>query len=152
IEDVRAGLGWTMPEFFAPELYRPRGYFDRRAEPVMLDAFERALSAFSAAGAKVIEGPDDGFGFEGLLAEHRLIMAAEAAATHESRFKEHRAEYAPHIRSLIEEGLSIPMTRYARSALAWRKAGRDLRRALPVGADAVVTPATVGPAPDTSTT
>jgi aspartyl-tRNA(Asn)/glutamyl-tRNA(Gln) amidotransferase subunit A len=153
ISEVTARITeWRGRSIEPPALFRPRGFFDRRAELVMLDAFDRTLAALSAAGAKVVEGPDDGFNFEGLLAEHRLIMAAEAAATHEARFQEHHAEYAPHIRSLVEEGLSIPMTRYARSVLAWRKAGRDLSHALPPETSLVVTPATVGPAPDTSTT
>ena len=135
-----------------PRLFRPRGFFDRRAGPDMLHAFEQALAILSAAGAVIEDGPVDAFDFEAMLMEHRLIMAAEAAALHESRFLDQRAEYAPQIRLLIEEGLSIPLTHYVRSELAWREARQKTNDFLPKNASLVVSPATVGAAPDASTT
>jgi aspartyl-tRNA(Asn)/glutamyl-tRNA(Gln) amidotransferase subunit A len=134
------------------KLLRPRGFFDRRAEPAMFEAFERALRCLADAGAEVVERPDDAFGFERLLTEHRVIMAAEAAALHESRFAEYQGEYAPHIKALVEEGLSVPVTRYARAVLDWRSAGQAVWSEAASGFRAVVAPATVGPAPDTTTT
>lgn len=135
-----------------PRLFRPRGFFDRRAEPDVLDAFEAALDSLSAAGAEIVEAADDAFDFENIIMEHRLIMAAEAAATHEELFQKHRDEYAPQIRRLVEEGLATATTHYIRSELAWRKASRDMRLLLPEGSDFVVTPATLGAAPEASTT
>ena len=68
-----------------PRLLRPRGLFDRRAEPMMLDRFESTLERLVAAGAEVVE-KDDPLDFETILTEHRLIMAAQAFAVHEYSF------------------------------------------------------------------
>jgi aspartyl-tRNA(Asn)/glutamyl-tRNA(Gln) amidotransferase subunit A len=157
-----------------PRLLRLRGYFDRRVDPEMLAAFEKALHALADAGASIIEESDDAFDFEKIVRNHRKIMAAQAAMMHESRFAEHRDDYAPHIRSLIEEGLATlwdlahralaypdirslveeglatPLTRYIPMVLELCRS--DVKDPGLFGADALVTPATIGPAPDTSTT
>lgn len=125
-----------------PTLVRPRGFFDRRAEPEMLEAFEKALATLKAAGAEITE-IDDEFDFEAILGRHRLMMAAEAATNHASRFAESRDHYSKHIRALIDEGLQIPATRYLECHANWSEF-----RVLPV----MVTPAAVGAAPDLSTT
>ncbi|MCA1686148.1 MAG: amidase, partial [Planctomycetia bacterium] len=142
-----------------PTLLRPRGFFDRRVEVGTLDAFEKALRALAGAGAGVIDLPDDAIDFEGILREHRTLMASEAAAGHEATLAEHPEDYSPHIRSLVEEGIETPVTRYIRSVYEWRKprswdalfSGVIDFETHP-GPKALVTPATVGPAPDTTTT
>jgi hypothetical protein len=96
-------------------LLRARGFSDRRADPAMLDAFERALSILSEAGARIVDLPEDAIDFERILTRHRLIMAAEAAAGHESRYAEHREAYARHIAALVEEGLAIRATEFVRA-------------------------------------
>jgi aspartyl-tRNA(Asn)/glutamyl-tRNA(Gln) amidotransferase subunit A len=166
VERLIAAIG--QPRDRVPKLLRPRGFFDRRAEPVMLDAFERTVYQLKEVGAEIVER-DDPFDFEAMLTDHRLLMAAEAAAVHEcfftGRFPEletshddefdwsftSRDEYDPHIRSLIEEGFQIPLTRYIRLRLkldGFRKhSGKEFE-----GIDAVIAPATIGPAPDASTT
>jgi Asp-tRNA(Asn)/Glu-tRNA(Gln) amidotransferase A subunit family amidase len=138
-------------------LIRLRGFFDRRTDPATLEAFERALDILCKAGAEVIEKSDDVFDFEHIIAEHRLIMSAECAAIHEAWFAEHRDEYAPHIRSLVEEGLARPLTRYIRARLEQDNANSRLRQVFEGdGVDdngsVIATPATIGPAPDTQTT
>jgi aspartyl-tRNA(Asn)/glutamyl-tRNA(Gln) amidotransferase subunit A len=136
-----------------PVLLRPRGFFDRRADPEMLDTFEQALADLSRAGARIIDLPDGAIDFEGIVAKHRLIMAAEAAAGHESWYVEHRDLYARHIAALVAEGLSTPVTAYIRAHQEWGDAYRDPGIREPVSSTRLlVTPATIGPAPDTSTT
>jgi aspartyl-tRNA(Asn)/glutamyl-tRNA(Gln) amidotransferase subunit A len=150
-----------QPREKPPRLLRPRGFFDRRAEPIMLEAFERALERLAEAGAEVIE-KDDPFDFEAMLTDHRLIMAAQAAAVHEmvftgqshgeeGRLTEFRDDYAPHIRSLIEEGFTVPITRYIRAKLKLDGFEEHFDQEIE-GIDALVTPATIGPAPDARTT
>jgi len=125
-----------------PSLVRPKGFFDRRADPEMLDAFEKAVKIFKTAGAEISE-IDDPCDFEAILTRHRIMMAAEAARNHASRFSEHREQYSKHIRALIEEGLQIPATRYIECHADWSEF-----HSLPL----MITPAAVGPAPDPSTT
>jgi Asp-tRNA(Asn)/Glu-tRNA(Gln) amidotransferase A subunit family amidase len=138
----RAERDAVRPEH--PAFYRPRGLFDRRADPEMLDAFEKALAALIDAGAEVFDLPEERIDFEHCLVDHRLVMAAEAAAGHESRFGRHRSSYAPHIAALVEEGLAIRATDYFRAKVA-QQGHREVEYLL-------ITPATVGSAPDTTTT
>jgi aspartyl-tRNA(Asn)/glutamyl-tRNA(Gln) amidotransferase subunit A len=137
-----------------PRLVRPRGFHDRRADPAMLAAFERALADLAAAGAEVVEADDAGFDFDAILRDHRIVMAAEAAEGHEARFREHGSAYSPRIRSLVEEGLSVPATAYLRAKRGLRGYIARARQALPSGEafDALATPATIGPAPGPDTT
>src|SRR5262249_4443556 len=89
--------------------------------------------------------------FENVLDCHRAVMAAEIAALHETMFREHRTDYLPCIRGVIEEGLAAPATEYVRakqqqSALAH---GMEMTFA---GVDVLACPATMGPAPAPETT
>ena len=132
------------PRPASPKLSRPRGFFDRRADPEMLAAFETALSVLERAGAEVIDFDDASIDCESILSRHRTMMAAEAATSHEERFAVHGEHYSKHIRALIEDGLKIPATRYI--------AARDDWTDNSVFSKIFVTPAAIGPAPDLSTT
>jgi Asp-tRNA(Asn)/Glu-tRNA(Gln) amidotransferase A subunit family amidase len=133
-----------------PRLGRLRGLFDERADPTARPVFESALQALAARGCSVVEvgWPE---WFNEVLGDHGAIIAAEAAAEHEARLAEHPGDYPPRIRGLIEEGLSLSATRYIRA----RRHQEDSRRAILAcleGVDALAVPATIGPAPDRSTT
>ena len=133
-----------------PRLGRLRGIFDAKAEPVMRHAFEGALSLLSGAGARVDEAPWPE-GFDEVLRCHRVIMAREVAVLHERQFARNPDDYQPKIRALIEEGLATPAPEYVRC----REHQDRLRLEMddPFGeAEALVVPATIGPAPDRSTT
>jgi aspartyl-tRNA(Asn)/glutamyl-tRNA(Gln) amidotransferase subunit A len=131
-------------------LGRLRGFFDERAEPSMREALEGATDAIRSVGLTVVER-DLPAPFESIHAEHRLIMAAEAAGVHEDWLREHPDDYPPRIRELIEEGLGIPAARYAR-ARGRQQALIDSIGGLFEGIDALVTPAAIGPAPGPDTT
>ena len=153
VADLEDPLGAILKPLDRPvQLLRLRGFFDRRAEPSTLDAFERALETLKKAGAEVIDLSDEEFDFEHILVEHRRIMSAQCAAFHESRFAEHSDEYSPHIRGLVEEGLASSVTGYIRARFAQDKAHSQLRHVFDGDFSAIVTPATIGPAPDASTT
>ncbi len=148
----RAAKSLAAPPNVAPTLYRPRGFFDRRAEPDMASAFEAAIDAIARAGANVIDIPDP-LDFERVVRDHRTIMAAQAAAGHEARLKEYAREYAPRIRALVEEGLSVPASEYVRAFDHLESLRARSPEGFPPGVPGVlVTPATIGPAPDRTTT
>jgi aspartyl-tRNA(Asn)/glutamyl-tRNA(Gln) amidotransferase subunit A len=87
---------------------------------------------------------------------HRRIMAAEAAANHRQSFAEHRAQYAPTVAQLVEEGLSLSAVDYAEALAHQRRFRQEMlevlttKRREPLAC--IVMPSTVTPAPDTSST
>jgi aspartyl-tRNA(Asn)/glutamyl-tRNA(Gln) amidotransferase subunit A len=133
-----------------PRLGRLGGFFDRLASAEMQAAIHAFLKWFKAWGADVIEVSEP-VDFEELRSCHRTIMAAEAAATHKERFALLPEAFPPRIAELIREGQAISPTDYrlARDLKADR-----LERVLALfnDVDALVTPAALGAAPETSTT
>ncbi|MBI1314342.1 amidase [bacterium] len=133
-------------------LGRLRGFFEDRTSSAMTVALNRTLDTLMAAGVQVFD-VDVPRGFSDVLQHHRCIMACEAAAWHRTSFVEHRDEYGPCVASLIEEGLAASAIDY----LAAREHQAALTQAMNSlvadgEIDALVTPATTGPAPDASTT
>ena len=133
-------------------LGRLRGFFEDRTSSEMTSALSRALDRLMGSGVQVfdIEVPPE---FADVLIHHKRVMACEAAAWHRTSFAEHRDEYGPCVASLIEEGLAASAVDY----LAAREHQSVLTQAMNALAasgnvDALVTPATTGAAPDTSTT
>lgn len=131
-------------------LGRLRGLFDARAEPAMRAALDGALIQLEQAGMTIVEAahPPD---FDNVAIDHRTIMAAEAAHVHADWLKAHPDDYPPRIRSLIVEGLAVKAAAYLR-ARERQAAMRRACEALFDGADALVTPAAIGPAPGPETT
>jgi aspartyl-tRNA(Asn)/glutamyl-tRNA(Gln) amidotransferase subunit A len=136
-----------------PRLGRLRGFFDRRAEPVMTGALDTALASLTAAGAEVFDLPEDIVDFEAILRNHRTIMCSECAAGHRERYSAERGSYAPKISALIEEGLATAAPDYVIASNS-RSSFQALLAALQrrFACDALVMPATIGPAPDVTTT
>jgi Asp-tRNA(Asn)/Glu-tRNA(Gln) amidotransferase A subunit family amidase len=134
-------------------LVRLRGFFDRRLDTSLRPIVDDALRALVDRGAEVTE-IDDPVDFEKTLVQHRTVMAAEAAATHSADLDEFPQDYPPRIRDLIEEGRSVPAPAYikARDALWACREVFEVRFDPGREFDAFVTPATVGTAPDLSTT
>jgi Asp-tRNA(Asn)/Glu-tRNA(Gln) amidotransferase A subunit family amidase len=148
-----------------PTLSRPRWYFDERADRVMVEALDHALKVLIRAGVEVIDLPadlQDGgiLDFEQIVLDHRTIMAVEAARFHQSLFSgsdvwpSKEPNYAPRIRALIEEGLATTAVQFlnARDLRPRRQSYLKEMLGPEVAGDAIVTPATIGPAPDPSTT
>ncbi|WP_406700994.1 amidase [Singulisphaera sp. Ch08] len=150
-EEVETLLAKTFaPLSRPPRLGRLRGAFENRADPVVRAAFERTIDALAEAGAEVTDLPDL-FDFGEVSREHRVIMAAEGAAGHARRFARDPDAYNPMIRALIEEGNALAATTYIDA----RRHQEELRASLFTradGFDALVTPATTSPAPDSTTT
>jgi len=133
-----------------PRLGRLRGLFEERAEPAVRQMMDEVSESLRKQGAVVTEVALPA-GFAEVEARHRVIMAVEAAAFHGERLRRHPDDYPPRIRALVEEGLSCPAPEYARCKEYQRRL-RDEMSAWLGGVDALLTPATTGPAPDASTT
>lgn len=133
-----------------PRLGRLRGLFDERADANMRRAVDAALERMQSAGATVVEVPLPAM-FDDILRWHRTVMLAEIAAVHEQRLHDYPEDYLPLMRGLIEEGLSLSATQYIRARQKQAHAVREMA-AVFAGFDALVCPATTGPAPDRTTT
>jgi Asp-tRNA(Asn)/Glu-tRNA(Gln) amidotransferase A subunit family amidase len=137
---------------FPPRLGQLQGFFDRRSSPAIKLAFDEATRALAAAGAEIVlvEDPVD---FEQILINHRIVMAAEAAALHTLWLEQTPEDYPPRIRDLVEEGGSLWARDYLSAEAGMVKAQIAVSACLRQHElCALITPATVGTAPDPSTT
>lgn len=130
-----------------PVLGIPTGPYLERASEQGLRQFDSTIRVLSGQGfeiRRVPAMPD----FQEIEAQHRMIVAAEAADTHQSWYKQYSGLYHPTTAELIERGMTI-----SGSALAEAKKGRDKLRLELIrlmeehNCDLWVTPAAVGPAP-----
>ncbi len=135
-----------------PRLARFRGFFDRQAEPAVVNALDEAERALISCGVMVVEIADP-IDFPQILKDHRLVMAAEAAQVHSANLRDFPDDYPPRIRDLILEGEA------AKSADVLEARSGTVDNLVPfleaqtrARFDAVITPATLGTAPDPSTT
>jgi aspartyl-tRNA(Asn)/glutamyl-tRNA(Gln) amidotransferase subunit A len=134
-----------------PRLGRLRGLFEDRAEPEMRRTMDAVVKELCAKGAKVedVVLPDLS---ADVLVHHRIVMAVEAAQFHEPRLRKHPEDYEPNITNLLNEGLTCPAPEYART----KSHQSHLRNAefatFITDYDALICPATTGPAPDKATT
>jgi Asp-tRNA(Asn)/Glu-tRNA(Gln) amidotransferase A subunit family amidase len=133
-----------------PKLGRLRGFFDERADTSMTEHVESIVSMLRDKGAKIFDVAVPA-AFSEVIERHRIVMAVEAAMFHELRLRKHPADYQPNITTLLNEGLACAAPEYARCK-QHQLALRDEMQFLIRGFDAVLTPATKGPAPDAATT
>jgi aspartyl-tRNA(Asn)/glutamyl-tRNA(Gln) amidotransferase subunit A len=131
-----------------PRLGRLRGLFeDLATQPVraMMDQVEKTFRAHGATVENLVPPAE----FCDVLANHRIMMAVEAAAYHGERLRRHPEDYMPKITGLLNEGLACPAPEYARC----KKHQQQLHNAHWFnGVDVLLTPATTDPAPDRVTT
>jgi aspartyl-tRNA(Asn)/glutamyl-tRNA(Gln) amidotransferase subunit A len=133
-------------------LGRLRGYFDRLAGPAMRSAFDQAIGVLASSGAEIIE-LEDPINFEQVVRDHRRVMAAEAAAYHSDSLSKHPDDYPPRIRELLLEGRGLTAIQYLQAADPMGQAGAACRTSLArLSLHALITPATIGTAPDPSAT
>jgi aspartyl-tRNA(Asn)/glutamyl-tRNA(Gln) amidotransferase subunit A len=147
VPDLISPLERTQP---APRFGRVRGLFEQLAEPIMLTMVDSVVEVLREAGAAVTDVALPS-GFAEVIPCHRTVMAVEAANYHKARLERHPDDYAPNIRALLEEGLACPATEYARCQEHQRQLTGEMRGCFE-GVDALLTPATTGPAPDARTT
>ncbi len=137
-------------ELSPPRLGRLRGLFEDRAEPEMRRTMDAVVSELRAQGAEVEDVilPDL---FADVLVRHRIVMAVEAAQFHEQRLRKHPEDYEPNITRLLEEGIVCSAPEYARTKEHQERLHSAFLTFLRKY-DALLCPATTGPAPDKATT
>jgi Asp-tRNA(Asn)/Glu-tRNA(Gln) amidotransferase A subunit family amidase len=147
VPDLVTPLTATLP---TPCLGQVRGLFEDLAEPSMRTLMEQVEATFQDHGANLhhVALPA---GFAEVVPRHRTVMAVEGAAYHQPRLQRHPEEYEPKIRSLLEEGLACPAPEYARCKEHQQQLTQAMLACL-AEVDALLTPATTGPAPDANTT
>ncbi len=133
-----------------PKIGRLGGFFETMAQASALEVLERALQSFSRSGALITPVPLPG-SFDDLLRCHRVIMAVELAAYHEQRLTEHPDDYLPGIRALMQEGFSVAAAEYVQCRRHQEQSKREIGSCF-ASFDVLICPATLGPAPDRSTT
>jgi aspartyl-tRNA(Asn)/glutamyl-tRNA(Gln) amidotransferase subunit A len=147
VPDLSAVLDKPLP---APRLGRLRGLFEDRAEPAVRTLMDQVTRTLAGAGAALREVALPA-GFADVVACHRTVMAVEGAAFHADRLRRHPDDYLPKVRALLEEGLSCPAPEYARCKEHQRQLTHDVLACLD-GVDALLCPATTGPAPPADST
>jgi aspartyl-tRNA(Asn)/glutamyl-tRNA(Gln) amidotransferase subunit A len=147
VPDFLAALARPLPKL---RLGRLHGLFDDLAEPPMRTLMDWLSDAFRSRGA-VITDVALPAGFAEVIPRHRVVMAVEGAQFHEAPLRRHPDDYAPNIRSLLLEGLSCPATEYARCKEHQRQLSQEMLACFE-GVDALLAPATRGPAPAADST
>ncbi len=127
-------------------------FFKERATEDAWLVAERAAMLLARSGARIAAVEEISAELiEDVLAEHRVIMTAEAAFVHRKLFARYRDEYAPRIGQVIEEGNRVSAAQYLEACRAQDRFRRLVRRLFD-RYDLIITPATPDRAPDRSTT
>ncbi len=136
--------------FPAPKLAELGGMFQEEADADMLHCLMNSMEQWINGGAFVesLPLPEE---FNDVLPAHRILMAKGAANYHQARFAKHPDDYQPAIRRLIEEGLEVSETDW-QNALKFQQSSREKMLSLFEEVDVLITPASVGAAPDADTT
>lgn len=140
-----------LPAMSRLKLARLCGFFEERIDLQLREVMESTIQRFASAGATIID-IDVPREFSDVLIHHRRIMATEAASWHRDRFRDHREDYGPCVASLIEEGLKTRPEDYAASKSHQEALTSAMASLFQEPIDALLTPATTGPAPDVTTT
>jgi aspartyl-tRNA(Asn)/glutamyl-tRNA(Gln) amidotransferase subunit A len=141
-------MGAPLPS--APRLGRLAGLFADLADASAKGCVDHVIECLQSRGAAFVDVILPA-AFDDVLSRHRLVMAVEAAAYHQSRLQEHPEEYGPQITSLLREGLACSAAEYVRTKEHQRRLTAEMPGCFD-GVDALLTPATTGPASAADTT
>jgi len=140
----------ALENISAPRIGLLTGFFRTDADAEMTAAIDHSIAAYRKNGADVREValPSE---FANFPMHHRTMMAYGTAQYHSKRFDKHPDDYLPGMSSLIVEGRAISEDEYEQC----KDHQRNLKQAVEslfTDVDILVCPASVGAAPDTSTT
>ncbi len=144
--DYTASLNSLRP----PKIGYMYQYFVEEAHPEVQDNVDHAVARLIEAGASVEEVriPID---MHAGRAAHNVVQNSEAADSHKDDFAAHADKYMPTTRGVVETGMAISATEYIQAQALRRDLQRELSQAIE-RYDAILTPSTLEPAPDTSST
>jgi len=146
-----SAAAWPLPAARQPiRIGCLSGLFVASGDAEALTILQQAVDVLASHGVQVVQAglPVE---FPEHAVHHRRIMAAEAAAFHDSWFSEHPDDYPPGMTALIEEGRGITASEY----IASRAHQSALRSTIDAGwqhNDVWVCLAAPGPAPGRDTT
>jgi aspartyl-tRNA(Asn)/glutamyl-tRNA(Gln) amidotransferase subunit A len=123
-------------------------FFSTRSAPTVREVFDATIRKLGAdeptadmiGRLQPVSLPP---GFAEIPDRHQTVMAVEAAAYHELRFRKRPDDYPPKIASLINLGLHTPAPEYARCKRHQEQLTDELRARFRL----LLVPATPGPAP-----
>ena len=144
--DYTASLNAVTP----PKIGYMHQYFVEEAEPEMQDHVDHVVAKLMQEGAFVeeVRVPID---MHAGREAHGVVQNTEAADSHEADFAAHADDYMPSTRGVIENGMSVPATKYIQAQALRRDLRHEFLNAVQPY-DAILTPSILAPAPDTSTT
>lgn len=116
------------------------------AVPGVADHLAAVAATLRQAGA-LVEDVDGPASYEGFYEAGMVVMQVEAAKVHASQFADHRDQYRPKIRGLIEAGMDVAPGAYGRAREHLRRF-RDEMAGLLGRVDALLSPVADGPAPE----
>jgi amidase len=135
----------AIPPAATPRLGVIQPYFFDEADAETAALTLEAIDKLAGQGATIVELPLPDAWHE-VHAMHRRIYFAEAAAVHQRMHGAPRAGYGPKMAELLAEGFAVSMADY-QAALHHQTGFRHTMARLLADVDAVITPATPGPAP-----
>lgn len=144
-----------LPLLVEPVTEPPRiawlsGFFSARAEPEMQQALTMVSDELNAAGASIRECPLPAE-FDSILEEHLSLMEFEMFQQLGEDYDQNRESYGPAISKILEAGRGVSAERYQASLDYQNQINQIMRRCF-ARAEILISPATCGTAPDTSTT
>ncbi|HEY5314265.1 MAG TPA: amidase [Pirellulales bacterium] len=133
-----------------PRLAVIETFFMEEADADVRAATRQAIATLERAGATIehVPLPPE---FEGVYQRHRAMMAADTAAAHRAAFERQPEMFGRQMAAIIAEGLRIAPPTYAQAARQQPLLAKAVGR-ICGSLDALLTPATVTPAPSMATT
>ncbi len=126
-------------------LWRLRGLFDEHASPSMSALMDEQCKLLQSRGVEIVERALPA-GFEDVLDHHKVIMSAEAAASHADNFATRGDLYPPVITDHIRHGQSVSATDYLAARQHRREMIKLMNREL-IDVDGAISPAAADAAP-----
>ena len=115
-----------------------------RAEPGTQEAFAELVDFL---GPQTVTEEPLGSAFDDIVELHRVIMEADLARNFAAYYERGRDRLSEVLCTMIERGQKVSAVEY-NNAVAWRDRLHDALEELFVEYDAILTPATAGPAPE----
>jgi len=117
-----------------------------QVEPVTKDAFRELIEATNEAQPKTIDIVDMPASFAALHEDHRKVMEGDLARSFAAEYQRGKTQLSDVLRDMIERGQQVSDTDY-QQALAHVSDYNDFLGEVFEDYDAILTPATPGPAP-----
>ena len=117
-----------------------------QAEPVTKEGLRELIDAVNEHQKNTVDIVDLPSSFDALHEDHRIIMEADLARNFADEYDNGKAELSTVLREMIERGQQVSADDYD-AALARRQEYDDLLEEIFGEYDAILTPATPGPAP-----